>query len=62
MLWKTKYKKEKQMKLTKIAKKLAIELCGNEDRAKELIDGHTKSEYWQGIKDAIKGLDRLTKK
>jgi len=48
------------MTLRPIAKKLAIELCGNEDRVKELMENNNvKSEYWQGIKDAIRIADNL---
>ena len=48
------------MKLNKIAKKLAIKLCGNIDRVKELMESENiKAEYWQGIRDAINGLNNL---
>lgn len=44
---------------------LAIKLCGDIEKAKELLllgkENKIKSEYWQGVNDAIKALNLIIK-
>lgn len=47
--------------MEEIFNKLAIDLCGDMDKANELLNmKNCKAEYWQGIRDALLHLKALT--
>jgi len=51
------------MELTNSAKTLAVELCGDIDKAIEILklgnERKIKADYWQGIFDAINAQNRI---